>query len=98
VPGCAWLTAHGFYRRTLVDAGFDESIRVHRYLWSPFSENKPFILLSLTRRPKVAEPKSKIERETDAAAELHHRMCLNCYPGGATALASVRAIPCAAPR
>jgi len=23
------LTAHGFYRRTLVDAGFDGSIRVH---------------------------------------------------------------------
>ena len=26
------LTAHGFYRRTLVDAGFDGSIRVRRYL------------------------------------------------------------------
>ena len=25
------LTAHGFYRRTLVDAGFDGSIRVRRY-------------------------------------------------------------------
>ena len=24
------LTAHGFYRRTLVDAGFDGSIRVRR--------------------------------------------------------------------
>jgi putative transposase len=27
-----WLTAHGFYSRTLVDAGFDGSIRVRRYL------------------------------------------------------------------
>src|SRR5215831_11218490 len=26
------LTAHGFYRRTLVDAGFDGWIRVRRYL------------------------------------------------------------------
>ena len=26
------LTAHGFYSRTLVDAGFDGSIRVRRYL------------------------------------------------------------------
>jgi hypothetical protein len=26
------LTAHGFYRRTLVDTGFDGSIRVRRYL------------------------------------------------------------------
>ena len=26
------LTAHGFYHRTLVDAGFDGSIRVRRYL------------------------------------------------------------------
>jgi hypothetical protein len=26
------LTAHGFYRRTLVDAGFDGSIRLRRYL------------------------------------------------------------------
>jgi hypothetical protein len=26
------LTAHGFYSRTLVEAGFDESIRVRRYL------------------------------------------------------------------
>ena len=26
------LTAHGFYRRTLVDSGFDGSIRVRRYL------------------------------------------------------------------
>ena len=26
------LTGHGFYRRTLVDVGFDESIRVRRYL------------------------------------------------------------------
>jgi hypothetical protein len=26
------LTAHGFYSRTLVDAGFDDSIRVRRYL------------------------------------------------------------------
>ena len=26
------LTAHGFYRRTLVEAGFDGSIRVRRYL------------------------------------------------------------------
>jgi len=26
------LTAHGFYRRSLVDAGFDGSIRVRRYL------------------------------------------------------------------
>ena len=26
------LTAHGFYRRTLVDGGFDGSIRVRRYL------------------------------------------------------------------
>ena len=26
------LTAHGFYRRTLVDAGFDGTIRVRRYL------------------------------------------------------------------
>ena len=26
------LTAHGLYRRTLVDAGFDGSIRVRRYL------------------------------------------------------------------
>jgi len=25
------LTAHGFYRPTLVDEGFDESIRVRRY-------------------------------------------------------------------
>jgi hypothetical protein len=29
------LTAHGFYRRTLVDAGFDGSIRVRRYLCRP---------------------------------------------------------------
>jgi transposase-like protein len=29
------LTAHGFYRRTLVDAGFDGSIRVRRYLCHP---------------------------------------------------------------
>lgn len=29
------LTAHGFYSRTLADAGFDGSIRVRRYLcWS----------------------------------------------------------------
>ena len=26
------LTAHGFYSRTLVDVGFDDSIRVRRYL------------------------------------------------------------------
>jgi hypothetical protein len=29
------LTAHGFYRRTLVDAGFDGWIRVRRYLCRP---------------------------------------------------------------
>ena len=29
------LIAHGFYRRTLVDAGFDGSIRVRRYLCRP---------------------------------------------------------------
>jgi len=29
------LSAHGFYRRTLVDAGFDGSIRVRRYLCRP---------------------------------------------------------------
>jgi transposase-like protein len=29
------LTAHGFYRRTLVDAEFDGSIRVRRYLCRP---------------------------------------------------------------
>ena len=29
------LTAHGFYRHTLVDAGFDGSIRVRRYLCRP---------------------------------------------------------------
>jgi hypothetical protein len=29
------MTAHGFYRRTLVDAGFDGSIRVRRYLCRP---------------------------------------------------------------
>ena len=29
------LTAHGFYSRTLVDAGFDGTIRVRRYLCRP---------------------------------------------------------------
>jgi hypothetical protein len=33
---------------------FDIPVFVH--LWSPFSGNKPFILQSLTRRPKVATP------------------------------------------
>jgi hypothetical protein len=32
VQGAQELTAHGFYRRTLVDGAFDGSIRVRRYL------------------------------------------------------------------
>jgi hypothetical protein len=36
------LTAHGFYRRTLVDAGFDGSIRVRRYLCRPCQRIRVF--------------------------------------------------------
>ena len=42
------LTAHGFYRRTLVDAGFDGVIRVRRYLcrfcWRTVSLLPQFVL------------------------------------------------------
>jgi len=79
------LTAHGFYRRTLVDTGFDGTIRVRRYLCRPCRRTVSLL-------PHIALPYLRFSIPV-IALFLIARM-----PEGATlAAAAVKAAPAAMP-